>query len=82
MSDAQRFLRVSTRVYHSMKAVTVLSMPEVINSFSLFESIDETESVVVSFLCVLELGGNCLVSRSCVKMKAFPRNLRKLTSIK
>jgi hypothetical protein len=40
-----------------MKAVTVLSEPEVINILSLFESIDETDSLVVSFLCVLELGG-------------------------
>ena len=61
MSDAQRFLLVSTNVYHSMKAVTVLSKPEVVNILSLFVSIDETESLVVSFLCMLELGGNSVL---------------------
>jgi len=61
MSDAQRFLRVFTSVYHSMKAARVLSKPEVVNILSLFESIDETESLVVSFLCVLELGGNSVL---------------------
>jgi len=61
MTDAQRFLRVSKSVYHSMKAVTVLSKSEVVNILSLFVSIDETESLVVSFLCVLELGGNTVL---------------------
>jgi hypothetical protein len=57
MSDTQKFLCVSTIVDHSMKAVTVLSKPEVTNILSLFESIDETESLMVSFPCVLEWDG-------------------------
>jgi len=61
MSDAQRFLRGSTSVQHSTKTARVLSKPEVINCTPLFESIDGTESLMVSFLCVLELGGNTVL---------------------
>jgi hypothetical protein len=58
MSDAQRFLRFSSSVYYWTKTVTVLSKPEVINTSPVLESIDETERLVVSFLCVLEMGRN------------------------